>query len=82
MPGPWQLEDAQSRFCEVVEHALRSGPHTVMREGEAVAVVVAVGTWRRVSAPAPSLKSFLRVAPLDGLDLSRDSGERLDVMLP
>lgn len=44
MPGPWQLEDAQSRFCEVVEHALRSGPHTVMREGEAVAVVVAVGT--------------------------------------
>jgi hypothetical protein len=35
-----------------------------------------------VVGPVPTLKSFLRSAPLDGIDLSRDSGERADVVLP
>lgn len=78
----WQLQDAKNRFSEVVEEALHSGPQTVTRRGEPVVVVVAIDTWRRVSAPVPSLKSFLRSAPLDGVDLSRDVGDRLDVVLP
>ena len=82
MSTAWQLQDAKNRFSEVVEQALHSGPQTVTRRGEPVVVVVAMDTWRRVSGPTPSLKSFLRSAPLDGVDLSRDGGERLDVVLP
>lgn len=82
MPTAWQLQDAKNRFSEVVEEALHNGPQTVTRRGEPVVVVVAVDTWRRVSGEAPSLKAFLRAAPLDGLDLSRDAGERPDVVLP
>jgi antitoxin (DNA-binding transcriptional repressor) of toxin-antitoxin stability system len=57
-------------------------PQTVTRRGEPVVVVVAIDTWRRVAGPVPSLKSFLRSAPLDGVDTSRDSGDRPDVALP
>lgn len=82
MSTAWQLQDAKNRFSEVVEQALHSGPQTVTRRGEPVVVVVAIDTWRRVVGPVPTLKSFLRSAPLDGIDLSRDSGERADVVLP
>ncbi len=82
MPIAWQLQDAKNRFSEVVEEALHSGPQTVTRRGEPVVVVVAIETWRRVSGPVRSLKSLLRSAPLDGVDLSRDGDERPDVVLP
>ena len=82
MSATWQLQDAKNRFSEVVEDALRSGPQTVTRRGEPVVVVVAIDTWRRLAGTAPSLKAFLRSAPLDGLDLSRDGEDRPDVVLP
>ena len=82
MSTAWQLQDAKNRFSEVVEEALQSGPQTVTRRGEPVVVVVAIDTWRRVSGPAPNLEAFLPSAPLDGIDLSRDLGERPDVVLP
>jgi len=82
MSTAWQLQDAKNRFGEVIDEALQSGPQTVTRRGEPVVVVVAIDTWRRVSGAAPSLKEFLRAAPLDGVDLSREVGERSDVVLP
>ena len=82
MSTAWQLQDAKNRFSEMVEEALQSGPQTVTRRGEPVVVVVAIDTWRRVTGPAPSFKAFLRSAPLEGVDLSRDVGERPDVVLP
>ena len=56
----------------------------VTRRGDPVVVVVSVETWRRLAGPSPSLKDFLRAAPLDGveLDLSRETGERGEVQLP
>lgn len=82
MSHAWQLQEAKNRFSEVVDEALQSGPQTVTRRGEPVVVIVAIDTWRRVVGPMPSLKSFLRSAPLDGLDLERDQGERADIVLP
>lgn len=82
MSTAWQLQEAKNRFSEVVEDALREGPQTVTRRGEPVVVVVAIDTWRRLTVPAPSFKDYLRSAPLDGLDLTREAGERADVVPP
>ena len=82
MSTAWQLQDAKNRFSEVVEEALQTGPQTVTRRGEPVVVVVAIDTWRRICGPVPSLVSFLRSAPLEGLDLSREDGDRSEVELP
>ena len=82
MSTAWQLQDATSRFGEVVEEALHSGPQTVTQQGEPLVVVVSIDTWRRVSGPVRSLKAFLRAAPLDGVDLTREVGDRPDAELP
>jgi prevent-host-death family protein len=65
-----------------VDEALSTDPQTVPRRGEPVVVVVAIETWRRLAEPRPSLKACLRSAPLEGLDLERDAGERADTVLP
>jgi len=76
MSTAWPLQDAGSRFGEVVDEAFHSGPQTVTRQGEPVVVVVAIETWRRVSGASPDFKAFLRAVPLDGLDFSRDGDDR------
>jgi prevent-host-death family protein len=82
MSTSWQLQVAKNRFSEVVEQALASGPQTVTRRGAPVVVVVAVDTWRRLVGPEPSLRDYLRSAPLEGLDLAREGGDRAEVALP
>jgi prevent-host-death family protein len=82
MAHAWQLQDAKNRFSEVVEEALHDGPQTVTRRGEPVVVVVAIDTWRRMVEPRPSLKDYLRAAPIEGLDLTREEGERDEIPLP
>ena len=82
MSTAWQLQDAKNRFSQVVDDALSVGPQTVTRRGEPVVVVVAIETWRKLSGQVPSLKEFLRSAPLHDLDLSRETAERPDVVLP
>jgi antitoxin Phd len=81
MSTAWQLQEAKNRFSEVVDEALQNGPQTVTRRGEPVVVVVAIDTWRRMVEPPPSLKAWLRQAPLDGLDLLREADERPDAEL-
>ena len=80
----WPVQDAKARFCEFLDACLQEGPQMVTRRGDPVVVVVSVETWRRLASPSPSLKDFLRAAPLDGveLDLSRETGERGEVQLP
>ena len=82
MPATWQLQDAKNRFSEVVDDALHDGPQTVTRRGEPVVVVVAVETWRQMTAERPSFKAYLRAAPLDGLELERETEDRKQPPLP
>ncbi|MBT3224645.1 MAG: type II toxin-antitoxin system Phd/YefM family antitoxin [Proteobacteria bacterium] len=78
----WQLQDAKNRFSKVVEEALKTGPQTVTRRGKPVVVVVSIETWREITSSRPNLKNYLRDAPLDELDLTRDTRERQEVPLP
>ena len=82
MSAPWQLQHAKNRFSQVVEDALHDGPQTVTRRGRPVVVVVAFETWERIEGQRPSLKDYLRSAPLEGLDLGRDAEDRREVDLP
>jgi antitoxin Phd len=82
MGAAWKLQDVQNHFEEILEEALNSGPQTVTRSGEPVVVVVDIETWKRLSSSRPDFEAFLRSAPLDGLDLTRDAGERTDIVLP
>lgn len=74
MSQTWQLQEAKSRFSEVVDEAMARGPQVIARRGVETAVVVSVADYRKMVQGAASTTEFFRNLPLVGedLDLSRD----------
>jgi antitoxin Phd len=60
--GTWQLQEAKSRFSELVEQSLSNGPQWVTRRGEEAVVVLAAADYRRIQQ-GPSLVKVLQDAP-------------------
>ena len=58
----WQLQEARSRFSELVSAALARGPQRVTRHGKAAVIVV--------SRKIPSFGRLLAQCPLDPEDLA------------
>lgn len=73
-PGmDWQLQDAKSRFSEMVRRTLEEGPQKITRHGEEVVVVIAADEFYRLAGGKPDFKKFLMGAPDFGeLDIRRD----------
>ena len=58
----WQLQDAKSRFSELVDRTLAEGPQLVTRRGAEAVVVMAAPEYRRLLA-GPSLLAVLSPRP-------------------
>ena len=58
----WQLQEAKSRFSELVDMTLKEGPQLVTRRGQDAVVILAASDYRRMTG-APSLLSTLFSAP-------------------
>ena len=83
MKTTWALQDAKSRFSEVVEDALHKGPQWVTRRGIEAVVIVAACDYRKATAAKGSLVRFFRESPLVGaeLDLTRSKAPARKVEL-
>jgi antitoxin Phd len=69
----WQLQEAKSRFSELVDCTLAEGPQLVTRRGAEAVVVIAALEYRRIQSGL-SLREVLRNAPRgEPLDLVRSS---------
>ena len=76
MAHVWQLQEAKSRFSEVVEEALENGPQVVSRRGEEVVVILSYLEYKQMKKAQLPLGEFFRQSPLvsvEDLDLTRDS---------
>ena len=69
----WQLQDAKSKFSQLVENAMQDEPQFVTKHGHKAVVVLSIENYEKITKPKNSLVSFLRSSPLVGaeLDLSR-----------
>jgi len=68
----WPVQDAKSRFSELLDTCLSEGPQVVTRRGAETAVLVPMAEWKRLNNTArPSLKALL---------LAKD--DRIDLMIP
>lgn len=69
----WQLQEAKSKFSQLVEQALKDGPQTVTRHGTETVIVASVRDYQRHENSNRSLKSFFRKPPFfdDEIDLTR-----------
>lgn len=67
----WQLQDAKSRFSELVDMTLAEGPQLVTRRGSEAVVVIAAAEYRKLQG-VPSLLAVLNNAPRgEPLDIDR-----------
>ncbi len=72
----WQLQQAKSRFSEIVDLTLREGPQLVTRRGEDAVVILSAHDYRLLSGQIPRLMDCLLHAPRGeplGLDRSREA---------
>jgi antitoxin Phd len=68
----WPVQDAKSRFSELLDTCVSEGPQLVTRRGAETAVLIPIAEWKRLNSSArASLKTLL---------LSDDS--RVDLELP
>jgi prevent-host-death family protein len=58
----WQLQEAKSRFSEVVDLTLSEGPQLVTRRGQDAVVILAASDYKLLRG-APSLLQVLKNAP-------------------
>ena len=59
----WQLQEAKSRFSELVDLTLKEGPQLVTRRGEEAVVILAANDYRRLSGQTPRVMDCLLNAP-------------------
>jgi antitoxin Phd len=70
----WQVQDAKTRFSELIERALTEGPQTITRHGAERAVVLSMEDYRALSSQKPDFKAHLLGGPkVDELVTERDA---------
>jgi len=70
----WQVQEAKTRFSEMLHHALTEGPQTITRHGSARAVVLSMNDYLALEALRPDFKAHLLGGPkVDDFDIERDA---------
>lgn len=79
----WQLQDAKSKFSQLVESALHKGPQIVTKHGKNAVVVLSYEDYQEATKPKPDLVTFFRNSPLVDIDLDivRDKNPPRDIEL-
>lgn len=67
----WQLQEAKSRFSEVVDLSLSEGPQMVTRRGQDAVVVLSALEYRRLIGATPLLGVLLNAPRGEPLDVER-----------
>ena len=78
----WQVQEAKTRFSEMIERARTEGPQTITRHGAARAVVLSVEDYRALATHQPDFKAHLLGGPkFDDFSIARDRDTGRDVEL-
>ncbi|HRG73532.1 MAG TPA: type II toxin-antitoxin system Phd/YefM family antitoxin [Leptospiraceae bacterium] len=77
----WQLQDAKSKFSELVESAISKGPQFVTKRGVKSVVVISIDEFNRLKKPKEDLLSFFNSAPRIDLVIERKKDFDRDITL-
>ncbi len=65
----WQLQDAKSKFSQVVDNAMHNKPQFVTKHGNNAVVVLSFVDYKKIIKPKTNLVTFLRNSPLSEIDI-------------
>jgi antitoxin Phd len=78
----WQLQEAKTRFSEVIEEANVKGPQIITRHGSERAVVLSMADYKALTAHKPDLREYLLGGPkVDSFEIERDHGTGREISL-
>lgn len=79
----WQLQDAKSKFSQLVDNAMKNQPQFVTKHGNNAVVVLSFEDYKKMIKPKTTLVSFFQSSPLTeiDLDLSRNKDLPRDIEL-
>jgi len=79
----WQLQEAKSKFSQLVENAIHKEPQIVTKHGDNAVVVLSFEEYSKITKPKSDLVKFLRSSPLAGieLDITRNKDIPRDIEL-
>ena len=73
----WQLQDAKSKFSQLVDNAMHNKPQFVTKHGNNAVVVLSFEDYKKIIKPKTNLVTFFKNSPLSelDLDLSRNNND-------
>ena len=79
----WQLQEAKSKFSQLVENALNDTPQIVTKHGNKAVVILSYEKYKTMSKPKIGLVEFLSESPLAKaeLELTRNKDIPRDLIL-
>lgn len=79
----WQLQDAKSKFSQLVDSAIHHKPQFVTKHGNNAVVIISFEDYVKLIKPTDDLVTFLRNSPLaeSDLDFSRNKDMPRDIEL-
>ncbi len=79
----WQLQEAKSKFSQLVENAMHKEPQIVTKHGDKAVVVLSFEEYTKITKPQTDLVNFLRNSPLAEIELeiprSQDMPREIDL---
>ncbi len=66
----WQLQEAKSKFSQLVEAAIHNKPQFVTKHGDNAVVVLSFKDYEKMTKPQTDIVTFLRNSPLTEADLT------------
>jgi prevent-host-death family protein len=68
----WQVQEAKSRFSEVIEEAAKKGPQVITRHGTRTAVILSIADYQALTAQKSNLRDHLLGGPkVDSFEVKR-----------
>ncbi len=79
----WQLQEAKSKFSQLVELAMHKEPQIVTEHGDKAVVVLSFEEYTKMTKPKTDLVNFLRESPLTeiSLEITRNKDIPRDINL-
>lgn len=79
----WQLQEAKSKFSQLVDNAMHHRPQFVTKHGDNAVVIISFEEYTKFIKPKDDLVTFLRNSPLadSDLDFTRNKDMPRDIEL-
>jgi len=79
----WQLQEAKSKFSQLVEDAMHKEPQIVTKHGNKAVVVLSFDEYTKITKPKSDLVKFLKESPLAeaALEITRNKDVPRDISL-